>query len=115
MTEPNFQEPEFGSELRRRETPKHRRLRRRNGIIAALLGIVAAVVTLIAGVSAMLAGEMVRGHSNSGHAASPPLPGELVCLIGLFLLVTCIWLLWRLMTNKAWTPAGQKNSRDACV
>jgi hypothetical protein len=94
-------EPEFGSELRRRETPAHRQLRRRNGIVAALLGIVAAVVTLAAGISATLTGEMVPGHSNSGHAATPPLPGELVCLIGLFMLALCVWLLWRLMRNKA--------------
>ena len=41
MHESNSPEPEFGSELRRRETPGHRRLRRRNGIAAALLGILA--------------------------------------------------------------------------
>jgi hypothetical protein len=101
MTEPNSQDPEFGSEVLRRETPEHRRLRRRNGIVAAVLGSVAAVVTLIAGIRAMPAGEMVPGHSNSGHGASLPLPGEIVCLMGLFVLVLCIWSLWRLVTNKA--------------
>ena len=101
MDKPKSPEPEFGSELRRREKPEHRRLRRRNGIIGALVGIVAAVVTLISGVSAMLAGEMVPGYSTARSGAMPELPGELVSLIGLLLLVMCVWLLWRLLTDKA--------------
>lgn len=35
MDKPKSPEPEFGSELRRREKPEHRRLRKRNGIIGA--------------------------------------------------------------------------------
>jgi hypothetical protein len=100
MDTPKSPEPEFGSELRRREKPEHRRLRKRNGIIGALVGIVASVVTLVSGVTAMLAGEMVPGHSTARSAAVPELPGELVSLIGLFLLVMCVWLLWRLLTDK---------------
>ena len=100
MDKPKAPEPEFGSELRRRETPEHRRLRKRNGIIGTLVGIVAAVVTLISGISAMLTDEMVPGHSNARSAATPELPGELVSLIGLLALVMCVWLLWRLLTDK---------------
>jgi hypothetical protein len=101
MSEPNSEDTGFGSELRRRETPEHRRVRYRNGIRAALLGMLAGVVTLIVGIRAMLSGEMVPGHSNSGRSASIPMPGEWVALIGFLMLVLCIWVTWRIKTGKA--------------
>jgi hypothetical protein len=97
MYEPNPEDPEFGSELRRRQTPGFRRLQRRKGITAALVGIVMGVVMLIIGINAMRTGEMVR----SGHFSSlPPLPGEIFVLMGLFLLALCVWLIWRLAADK---------------
>ena len=100
MDERNSTDQEFGSELHRRETPEHRRVRYRNGMLAALLGMLAGVVTLIVGIRAMISGEMVPGHSNSGRAASIPMPGEWVALIGFLMLVLCVWVIWRITTGK---------------
>jgi hypothetical protein len=95
MYTPNPQDPNFGSEVRRRETPEHRRQRRRRGFVAALFGIGLGIFTIVIGAIAIRSGELVAG--GPGQVA---LPGEIVAPMGVCILVMSAWALWRLLTNK---------------
>ena len=95
MQEPKPSDPEFGSEVRRLETPEHRRQRRRKGISAALFGVVLGAGMLALGIGAIRSGEMVRGP-----IGSLPLTGEEACAMAVFLLVLSGWLLWRFLTHR---------------
>ena len=86
-------DPEFGSEVRRLETPEHRKQRRRKGITAAMVGVVLGGGGLALGISAIRSGELVRGPSGT-----LPVTGEVACAMGLFVLVISGWLLWRFLT-----------------
>ena len=94
MYTPNPQDPKFGSEVRRLETPEHRRQRRRRGFVAALFGMGLGIFTIAIGVVAIRTGELVAGAP--GHVA---LPGEVVVPMGTFILVLSVWLLWRLLSK----------------
>ncbi len=94
MYTPNPRDPKFGSEIRRLETPEHRRQRRRRGFIVALVGIALGIFTIAIGVAAIRTGELVVG--GPGQVA---LPGEIVAPMGAFILVLSAWLLWRLLRN----------------
>ena len=95
MHEPKPPEPEFGSEVRRLETPEHRRQRRRKGVGAALFGVVLGGGMLALGINAIRTGEMVRGF-----AGSLPLTGAEACAMAVFVLVLSGWLLWRFLTHR---------------
>ena len=95
MQEPKPPDPEFGSEVRRLETPEHRKHRRRKGITAALFGVVLGSGMLAVGIDAIRSGELVRGRSSS-----LPLTGEEACVMAVLVLVLSVWLLWRFLTNR---------------
>lgn len=86
---------EFGSEVRRLETPGHRRLRRRNSLIGTLLLVLMSVNLLYAGVDSMQTGKWVYFHKGLME-----LPGVIVVAMALFLLALSAWLLRRYLTNK---------------
>ena len=95
MYTPNPQDPKFGSEVRRLETPEHRRQRRRRSFVAAVFGIALDIFTIAIGVVAIRTGELVAGAP--GQVA---LPGEIVAPMGVFIVVLSVWVLCRLLRNK---------------
>lgn len=96
MNEPDKPAPEFGSELRRLETPEHRRQRRKHGINVSIFGIVLGVLLLMVGLRAMQTGEMVMSYSSRFI----PLTGGQACLLALVEIALCVWLLWRFVSNR---------------
>ena len=95
MYTPNEQDPKFGSEVRRLETPEHRRQRRRGGIAATLFGVALGVFTTVIGINGIRTGELIRGFP--GDVA---LPGEVVVPMGVFIVVLSVWALWRLLSGR---------------
>ncbi len=91
---PDPADPEFGSEVRRVETPEHRRRRLRQGRSAAWFGVVMGLAVLYLGVRATQTGEMVIGTRGS------PITGPEACGIALLTLVVSFWALWRLRTDE---------------
>lgn len=101
MSAPDMKErdkpaPEFGSELRRLETPEHRRQRRKRGINVSIFGIVLGVLLLMVGLHAMQTGEMVMSY----NSRFIPLTGGEACLLALVVIAMCVWLLWRILSNR---------------
>ena len=90
MNKPDPRHPSFGSEVRRLETPEHRRQRRRAGRWAGITGIGLGALALWLGIDAIRTGELV-----TAAPGSLALPGELVCAMGVFLLVCGGWIFWR--------------------
>ena len=87
---PDDGDNEFGSELRRRASPKFARLQRRQALWAGLLGLGLGLMCLALGVDSMGTGEwVIFGRPGT----SVLLPGWSVTLIGLFLLFIGCWIL----------------------
>jgi len=94
MYKPNPQDPRFGSEVRRLETPEHRRAGRRSGRWAGMVGMVMGAAIFYFGLKAVWAHEWVTASRNF-----PSLPGEVVCVIAGLLFAASAWMLWRQFTN----------------
>ncbi|MEJ1965459.1 MAG: hypothetical protein WDO56_29525 [Gammaproteobacteria bacterium] len=82
----------FGSELRRRQSPKFAREQRRRAAWAGAVGLVMGLVLLALGIHSMQTGEwIVYGRAMSDLR----LPGWIVVLIALFILFISGSILWR--------------------
>ncbi len=89
---PDGPDNEFGSELRKRQTPEFARQQRRRNLGAGALGLGLGLMSLVAGLDAMRTGKwVVYGRAASGAS----FPGWAVVLIGLFILFISAWVLWR--------------------
>jgi hypothetical protein len=95
MQSPNPHDSNFGSEVRRLETPEHRRKRLRQGRVAAGLGVAMGAALLYVGVRATRTGEMVLSTRGT------PITGPEACGIAILVLLGSLWVLWRLLTGKA--------------
>jgi len=93
MTEvPDERDDGFGSELRKRASPRFAREQRRKSLWAGVMGIVIGLVSLIAGIDSMRTGKwMVWGRAMS----TLELPGWMVVLAALFILFLSGWAIVR--------------------
>jgi hypothetical protein len=95
--EKDNREEGFGSELRRRQSPKLARQQRRNSLVAGLLGIFMGLVTLVDGIDATRTGRMV--HFGAHNALT--IPGWLAALAGLFVLFLSGFVLRRFVLRRS--------------
>jgi hypothetical protein len=96
VSKPDKPAPEFGSEVRRLETPEHHRQRRKRGISVSIFGIVLGLLLLAVGFHATQTGEMVTSYNSKFI----PLTGGQTCLLALVEIAMCVWLLWRFLSNR---------------
>jgi hypothetical protein len=83
----------FGSELRRRQSPKFAREQRRRNAWAGLVGLGMGAAILPLGINSMRSGKwMIFGRAANGVE----LPGWVVVLIALAIMAGSIAVLWRL-------------------
>lgn len=89
------QEPdeEFGSELRRRQSPKLAREQRKRDVWAGVAGLGLGLVILVIGIGSMRTGEWVH-YGRVGDSVE--LPGWAVVLLALFILLGSGWVLLRI-------------------
>jgi hypothetical protein len=86
-------DPEFGSELRRRASPKFAAQQRRAAFWALNLGVIMGLVCLADALHARTHGGMVSGgpYNHSGIS----LPWWMVAPMGLFIVAISVWGHWR--------------------
>ncbi len=101
MYTPDPQDPEFGSELLKRESPKLRAARRRSQFWSAVMLFGLGVFSVWLGVDAIHDGHWVKGP-NSSRSFLPDSPGEVWCLMGAGLIAAAVWMLYRLRGGKAY-------------
>jgi cytochrome bd-type quinol oxidase subunit 2 len=90
-------DPEFGSELRRRQTPQFAAEQRRRTSRALLFGVVLGLATLGDAIYARGHGGMVDGGPYNHFLK---LPWWMVAPIGLAVLAACLWALWRMARER---------------
>ena len=90
MYKPDPQDPKFGSEVLRLETPEHRRKRRRRDFRAGLFGLAMGAASLYVGIDAVQTGEPITGPSGFMD-----LSGEEMCVLAAAILLMSAWALWR--------------------
>jgi uncharacterized membrane protein YidH (DUF202 family) len=95
MQDPEKKPPVFGSEVLRLETPEHRKHRRRRSLIGTIIFLVMSVNLIYSGIDSMQTGKWVLFHKSLTE-----LPGWLVLVMGLLILVYCIWQFIRYAANK---------------
>jgi sterol desaturase/sphingolipid hydroxylase (fatty acid hydroxylase superfamily) len=89
---PDERDDDFGSELRKRASPRFAREQRRKNLWAGVVGIVIGLVSLAAGIDSMRTGKwMVWGREMS----SLMLPGWMVVLASLFIVFISGWVIVR--------------------
>jgi hypothetical protein len=89
---PDERDDGFGSELRKRQSPRFAREQRRKGLWAGVVGIGIGLVSLAAGIDSMRTGKwMVWGRAMD----SLELPGWVVVLAALFIVFTSGWVILR--------------------
>jgi hypothetical protein len=89
------QSPEFGAELRRRQSPQLARRTRRRRIAITATAIPVGIGLFVEAVGAVRAGRMAPG--GRGY---PPMTGYEAGLIALFLVALCSFALWRDLRNR---------------
>ena len=95
MYDPSKYGAEFGSELRKRQTPEMARRRRRQGLLGLLFGTAFGIVILVEAIHAIRTGQMVRSSPTS-----LPISGYEAAAIALFFLFFCLFALWRTLRNR---------------
>jgi hypothetical protein len=90
-------DPEFGSELRRRASPKFAAEQRRSAFWALNLGVIMGLVCLADALYARTHGGMVIA---SPYDHSTVLPWWMVAPMGLCLIAFSLWGLWRLALKR---------------
>jgi hypothetical protein len=89
---PDERDEGFGSELRKRASPRFAREQRRKSLWAGVAGIGIGLVSLAAGLDSMRTGKwMVWGRAMN----SLELPGWVVVLAALFIVFTSGWVILR--------------------
>jgi hypothetical protein len=93
----SINDPDFGGELRRRQSPKFAAEQRRRGFWTCVFGIIMGLVVLIDALRARTDGGMVTGGA-ANHFLS--LPWWQVAPMGLFVLTLSLFGLWRIAINR---------------
>ncbi len=101
MYTPNPQDPDFGSELLKRESPKLRAARRRSLFWCAFMLFAFGAFSIWLGADAIHSGTWVKSGKTT-RSYIPDLPGEAWCVGGALFIAAAIWMLYRLRGGRVY-------------